>query len=536
MKKVLIIFLIIGIATIFYFYFFPIIFPPQNPTKMLEEIFKKAEKTNEFKVGYNISLSLFLEDIGSEIKGNAILIHKNGKSKTTFNFERYPSSYFFEFFSPLTYEYECYTLPEGEIRCYKSSIIEPRYECEEVKSLQPLEIYSPLSRLNLIKEWKDKNIVNISYLGSKNIIGRKCDNFRFDVNLEKLIRETTEFPLFITKNANFSLFSCYDESTGIPLIFSYSLDTNDTRYSRSIKMGFEANSFSSSAEIDEITLPVPYEKVKWLPNFQLLETLCKPNSNEVKVAIKATKYIPSSSANLTLKFSTYGQSGDIYISSSYAYEGSHCVFINPENDNRGGEENYIYKTIDFGSSGKITWRWMVDEDAKKYCGFRKLSYWLDGSRKNVLDFCEVEKEKWYEYSLMLNGTHKIGIGVYSPGDGNNDWDAAIDYIEVEKEGRKTTYSFEDGSLQGWETYNSYGYKTQTFTSTILFNGAKKDEIKILNFTLPITLEKDKSYSGYLYIGNLKQIIYCSTYQPSYYFTGFFTQLLEKLKNITQSTF
>ena len=540
--KVFFLILILSASGLIFFagYYYNWFFKP-DPLKLLDQLFQKMENLKEYRITYDIKASVSSGGIGSELRGSAETIAKNGKIKTTIRFET-PESSYFSTFSRNYYEY--YTLPEGNVMCYQTSIIEPEYHCKEVESEVAFgeTPMPPQAQTQKLQEWKDKGIAKISYEGEKKVAGRTCQNFRFDMDVEKLMKEEMEFLLYVkSENVNFTIFSCYDKETGIPLEFSFKFDIfyNYSKYyssSSSMEFTYEATSFSRDAGIEDISLPVPYEKVEWLPNYRILETLCKPDSNEVKIAIEATKNIPAGLANLTLKYSTYGQSGDVYITSSYAYDGSYAVFIDPENDNWGGEKNYIYKTIDFGNSGKITWRWMIDHDAK-YCGFRTLSYWLDGERTDVLDFCYAEKEKWYEYSLELSGTHKIGIGVYSPRDGNNKWDAAIDYIEVEKDGSKTIYSFEDGSLQGWNEYNSYGYKTERFKTSLSFDGARKGEIKILNFTLPQPLEADEYYSGNLYVNNVKQYVYCSTYKSrTYPLTGFFAKIIEKLRNITQSIF
>ncbi len=74
-------------------------------------------------------------------------------------------------------------------------------------------------------------------------------------------------------------------------------------------------------------------------------------------------------------------------------------------------------------------------------------------------------------------------------------------------------------------------------SEVSFDGATKGEIKILNFTLPRSLEKNEVYWVYFYINNVKQYTSCSTYKSrAYPLTDFFAKIIEKLRNITQSIF
>ncbi|MEM5834520.1 MAG: hypothetical protein QXQ69_01565 [Candidatus Aenigmatarchaeota archaeon] len=542
MEKVVLAFLVVlavGILAGIVLYF---LYPSVNTSDLLTKIFEKAEKVNEIGISYSLSLSYYSGSLERTTSGSLDFIYANGNHKSLIKIESSPYLYFSS--SELAnyygkYELEIYSIPEGSIACTKTSIINPTYSCEEFNPVKmiayPLDIGHQTKNL---KELVEKKIASVSYLGEKEFINRKCDYFKFKIDLKKLSQEYQPEFLSSYTNANYTVYSCYDEETGFPLYYSFEMVSNSSygsySYVSGLKGEYEAKSLAFDVDETQIRLPVPLEKVTWLPNFEIIESYCDLNSNEVKIAIEALKNMLGGEANLTLKYSTYGTSGDIYITSSYAFNGSYSVFVNPENDNWGGEENYIYQTIDFGNRGKIKWRWMVDEDACCY-GFRYLSYWLDGTRRKVLDFREAEKGKWYEYTLELNGTHKIGIGVYSALDGNNDWDAAIDYIEVEKDGSKTIYNFEDGTFQGWEKYNSYGYKTSSVSASSSFEGAKKGEVKILNFTLSSPLKRNESYTIYLEINKVKKTSYCYTSEPRITVTGLFTEILKKIMNITQAT-
>ncbi|RLI98100.1 MAG: hypothetical protein DRP00_02705 [Candidatus Aenigmatarchaeota archaeon] len=311
----------------------------------------------------------------------------------------------------------------------------------------------------------------------------------------------------------------FDIGTGILLLHASGFrGVGSTTELLSTNLDLTENTLPSSEYLESLRKIEPELFEFRLPRYEIVETSCKPNSNEVKIWVKANEKISSGVANLTLAYLNCRRWGKIYLTSLHAYNGSHSVFIDPENENPGEEKDYIYKAINFGDNGRIKWRWMVDENAKELCNFRYLTYWIDNVPNYAIDFCEIEKGKWYEYSLNLKGNHTIGIGVFSWLEGNNDWDAAIDYIEVEKNGTRTVYDFENGTLEGWNRYNSYECKTEWLKASLPFEGCEKNEVEILNFSIPQPLRAKKYYLMHLYVNGIKQRSYCITYN--------FTEIVE----------
>jgi len=518
MKTIAIILLliVIGIATGIAFYF---LFPPVNAFELLEKIFEKTQKVNELGASYSLSFTSFSESTETTVQGSLDFIYANGKSKSVLKFEEFPYFYLssnssesismnvISPFYPRSHEIEIYSIPEGNIACFKTSIIVPDYSCAEFEPVQTIGEYPAFGpQTTLIKEWAEKKIMNVSYLGKKEFIKRKCDYFKFDVDINKLLQEYKAGISLTSRNSNFTIFSCYDDETGFPLYFSQEITVNYSygsySYLSGYKTTFEAKSLTFDVDETQIKLPVSLNKVQWLPRFDIAETLCPENSQEIKLAIQTVKDLPSGNATLNIS--------DTQTTTTYPYA------------EVTGYDHYCFSLSDivYGTTLKFTFtskndssysrQFIIGIDCSEAHGknlYPSYSYgceYCSGEGK----YCSMGTYRYasYTFSSNLPGTHEICVWPTS----EKEYLWQLDKIEIEKKVQ---------------------YRIQTD-----FEGMKKGETKVLTFSVPFTFKKNNYYYLTLNIEGFTDSSYCypSQQRPSVP-TGFFGKLIEKIINITQAT-
>lgn len=509
--SLLIFLIVLGILAGLMLYFF---FPPVNTSDLLSQIFEKAGKVKEIGISYSLSYSSFSDGTETTGEGSLDFIYANGNSKSVFKLQATPYSYFLSnssefvvvppYYSRIA-KFEIYSLPEGNIACAQTSVITQKYECIEIEPSKIVGDYpfGMIFQPNL-KEWLEKNIINASYLGKKEFINRKCDYFKFDVDISKLTSYIAGISIR-SKNASFVIFSCFDEETGFMLFHSYEIVYNYSYGSYSYRSGsrtsFEAKNLSLEVDETQIKLPVPLNQVQWLPRFEIIETLCQENSREIKIAIQSIKDLPQGSATLN-------------ISTTQTYTNYPHVQVN-------GYNHHCFSLSDIFSGTSVTFTFssindtytryfIIGIDCSEAHGknlYPSYSYECEYCSKGG-KYCSMGTYRYptYYFSSDLPGNHEICVWPNSPS--NSTWQ--LDKVEIRKRVQHSTKSD--------------------------FEGMKKGEIKVLSFSVPFAFKRDDYYTLTLEIGGSKSSGYCypSMYRPPVAL-GFFTKILEKIINITQAT-
>lgn len=512
MEKIVIFFVLLGIlaATGLAIYF---LFPPVNASELLEKIFKKTEKIDELGVSYSVSFTSFYGSSETTTQGSLDFTYANKNSKSSMKLESSQYLYFSLNESELAVlpskygEVEFYSIPEGNILCIKTSIITQEYSCAEFDLTQTIGEYPSdvASQTKLLKEWIEKKIVNASYLGKRQYINRKCDYFKFDVDINKVM---SELKIAITRqNANYTIFSCFDEELGISLYHSYEIVTNYSYGSYSYLSGFkgsyEAKSLSFDVDETQIKLPVPFNKVQWLPRFEILETLCQQDSREIKLAIESTKDLPF--GNATLNISTTETSITYPYAKVDGYN-HYCFYLS--DIKYGTSLKFTFTSIN--DSDSYSRQFIIGIDCSEAHGKRLYPSYSYGCEdcSGGGKYCSMGTYRYptYYFSSELSGAHEICI-----------WPTS-----------------ESGYL--WQLDKIETQKSVSYESKTSFEGMKKGETKILTFSVPYTFKKGKYYYLNLEIEGFKSSGYCyPSVSPPPIPSGFFAKLIEKIMNMTKPT-
>lgn len=514
MEKIVVFFVLLGslVAISLSIY---LLFPPVNSLELLERIFQKIEKIDKLRVSYSLSFTYFYDSSETTNEGSLEFIHANKNSKSLIKLESSPNIYFSANESelavipplyPFRYnEAEFYSIPEGNIICIKTSIITQQYSCAEFEPIYLIGEYPSdlLSQIKLLKEWVEKKIVNASYLGKREYINRKCDYFKFDVDVSKVRSELkTSLP---KQNASYIIFSCFDEKLGIPLFHSYEIIARYSygtySYSSSFKGNYEVKSLSFYVDESQIKLPVPLNKVQWLPRFRIVETLCQEDSNEIKLAIESIKDLPSGSANLNISTT---ETTATYPRAQVDGYNHYCFYLS--DIKHGSTLKFTFSSINDSYSRQF----IIGIDCKEAHGKRLYPSYPYGCEdcSEGGKYCSMGtyKSPSYYFSSDLSGNHEICV--WPTSEKNYLWQ--LDMIEIKK---------------------SVSYESKTS-----FEGMKKGETKILTFSIPSTFKKGKFYSLNLEIEGFKSSGYCyPSISPPPIPSGFFAKLIEKIINITQAT-
>jgi hypothetical protein len=501
----IILILIIALISMFSVIWYTSLLKPDT-IKLLDEMYRKHFEIKKYSLNYSVTGKLSLDGISIQIKGsaNAVSINKSLRIVAEFNLPWQYSEFFTstQGSSNQKFESQFYSIPEGKIECIKSfSIIEPRYECREIESENIMEeqMTMPQFQVDLLKNWTKRGIVSVSLEGTRKIIGRECYNFKFDANAEKLAEELNYSMYFRERSVNATIFQCLDKEFGLPLYSQLVLAANVTyggyRFFQEIEIRTEASALSFDVGIDKIELPLPLEKVKWLPTFTIVETSCKANLNEVKVAIKPRKDI-FGKAILNLVESK--------IESIYLYK------------NVTGYEHYCFMLSDIASSTSLSFMFRSVNDSygrmfiigidcpevkgkRVYPSFGKCEKCEKGKYCSMSSF---DSYASYIFDLDLPGSHEICV--WPTSERGYLW--SLDFITIERKVK--------------------------LTSEIDLEKISKGKISILNFTIPSYLSKNKYYTINLTINNSTSSSYCSTYEryslPLTQLTGSFVNVLEKL--------
>ncbi|MEM5794534.1 MAG: hypothetical protein QXS48_00110 [Candidatus Aenigmatarchaeota archaeon] len=309
MKQLLIILIILILAVVLVAgYYFGIeleIF--RDPGQILFEAIEKSSKIDKYRISYSVGGSIALGSMEVSVNGDATIVKFENKYKTVANVSM-PSM--FGTGTTSTYS-ETYILPEGNVKCEKASLITQRYYCVEVEpstgfSLGESISFSPQAQINLLKEWMEKGIIRVSNLGVKYIINRKCNNLKFDVDLNKLMQNVTGGFTIKEGEASFTIEMCLDKEYGMALETKYNIWIKNLMGNElEFKTNIEATKLSYDVSRSDVELPVPISEVKWLPKLSIMSSECEANSNLVKVTVKAKKDMPTGQALLNITWDEY---------------------------------------------------------------------------------------------------------------------------------------------------------------------------------------------------------------------------------------
>jgi hypothetical protein len=473
----LILALILLLAVFLMWYY--LLFPKQNPLKLLNELYQKEAQVKKYSLNYSFDAMFGYGSMLLKVKGNESLIKINESSKTTA--EASSEGY--------NYTIEYYSLPEGRFKCSRVSMnksilkVKSGYECEEVKSenitkqiIQPQQM-ATTSYLDLLKNWTQKGIVNISFNGTRKIIDRECYNFKYNVNVEKLINELnySNYSGYL-RNSNLTFFECLDKDFGLPLLIQEEFIINATSSNPIyLNLTLRATSLSFNVGINKIGLPIPLKDVKKIPKFGILNTSCEVGSNQINVIIKAKENL-SGTATLNVADSRIEE-----------------IYLNKKVD---GNDHYCFTVSNITSGTLLTAElfrlndssgreFVISIDCPEIEG-RNVYPSIEESciKCNKGEYC-LAGESTYGYKLLyyifdkdLPGSHQICIWPNS--DRGYLW--SVDSIKI--------------------------YKKIQLVSTINIGKILKNERVILNFTLPSNLSNYYFYEMNLTIGNSTDSSFC----------------------------
>ena len=473
---------------------------------ILSNAYQKAASLKKYNLTYSLEMKAGSNGVWETAKGTTNLVFYENTSKTTTKIET--SSY--QYFPSSSRKLEVYTIPEGTIVCTKYSYFS-NYSCREIETTQTLlqqsGFISPQDQVNKIKEWKEKGIVNTSYLGEKEIIGRKCDNFRFDIDPNELVKEMG-YPVSLEGNVSFFMLVCYDKEFGVPLSLSFDMEytsksgyTVPTYHTYGVKLSFEATDLNFNVNKDVIKLPVSLDKVYWLPRFNIEDKLCEAGSKVVKLYVVAKKDIPASDALLNVSW----------------YK-SDTIYTNATVD---GYNHYCFSLSDIKAGTTIRFNYQkINDTSSSYS-----RYFMIGIDCPEADGKNLQKSYGCENCVGGGKYCYIGSGYYNSYTFDSDLPGTHTIC--------TWPSSEHGHL--WQINSVYINKEMRMESKTSFPGMKKGEGKELDFTMPFALETGESYTLNLKIGNFESSSYC--YPGSHVYptplTGAFSGIIGKILNRTR---
>jgi len=477
--KLLLILFVIAILLSVGFFIYNVFSQQNSAVRILNELLQKKSQFKKYSLNYSIVGNAIIGEYplsySMNVKGSVDIISINGTSKTTAKFN----------FRSLNSSVEYYSIPEGKF--IKTSIstsgsfykILPvgSYEYEEIgnENITGIEnivrgeieesrdLATLQDQLDSLMNWTKKGIAHVSVEGESKIIGRDCYNFKFYIDTDKLAKELNisshDYLLFL-KDMDFTVLQCVDKESGLPLSSQLKITSKPGlgRYDLNIKM--EAIALSFDVKLNKIELPVPKDKVIWLPKFRILETKCQLNSNKVEVTIKANKNIYGKA--LLKVISTSPEK--IYPNKNISSYDHYC--FNLSDITSGTFLKFTLKNINKKVSNPLV---VISVDCPEFMG-KKVGYPSFGNCGNCSKgkYCFIGEGETtiagdyllvdYTFYSDLPGTHEICI-----------W-----------ENNETNYLWKVESV---EIYRK-------MMSSIDIGNVSKGEIKTLNFTLPSNLSED----------------------------------------------
>jgi len=235
----------------------------EQALEILQSAEDKSQNISSYTGSYSISMNMdILSSITSysmDISGAFDLWKKGGKNKlfgimdVLLNGQQEQGSLYI------------YSLPDGQYVCTDEGA-----SCQQTEETGlMMDINMPGESLQMLQGLVNNNVVTLSYLGTKNVTGRTCDNIQFNVNPNK-ITEAMELPVGsitpemqdVMQNMNLYYTACMDQETGHALEFvtQMSLQGNVQSESVSMDMGMQmtATALDINADVDDSVFELPY--------------------------------------------------------------------------------------------------------------------------------------------------------------------------------------------------------------------------------------------------------------------------------------
>ncbi|RLG15963.1 hypothetical protein DRN63_04770, partial [Nanoarchaeota archaeon] len=292
-----------------------------TPEEILYQSARKFESVKKINESFEATYIIMGGGVGIIITSNGELYRDKDLNKTKVVLHMTMPSYYGGGMANTTLE--MYNLPEGAFICGESY---KGYECQETETTYTL---APTTNLTTLTTLGVQEMVNMEYIGPRTYAGRTCDYITINIPEDKFIDVlkaiSPSIPLSeegslsweeISENitsGSMGIEICLDREIGdatyakMDMSFtikgrSYTGEVTETP----IKFNIEVKVTKVSQEVDPsiFELPVAWEEVKWLPKFEIVNVTCKPNSNVVKLWIRARKDI-SGEAKLTLSWMDY---------------------------------------------------------------------------------------------------------------------------------------------------------------------------------------------------------------------------------------
>jgi len=292
-----------------------------SPAEILYQSAKKFESVKRINESFETTYIIMSGGMGIIITSSGELYSDKDLNKTKVVVHMTMPSYYGGGTQNATFE--IYNLPEGAFICGESY---GAYECQEMEMIYNL---TPTTNLTTLTTLGAQKMLDMEHIGPRTYAGRTCEYITISVPEDKFIDVlktiSPSVPLPEGESLNWEELSenitsgsmdmelCLDREIGdatyVKIDMSFTLKsesyTGEVRETP-IKFNIETKVTRLSQEVDPsvFELPVAWEEVKWLPKFEIINATCQPNSNVVKLWIRARKEI-SGEAKLTLSWIEY---------------------------------------------------------------------------------------------------------------------------------------------------------------------------------------------------------------------------------------
>jgi hypothetical protein len=219
----------------------------QNPEQIVNNAIANAEKTDDYKMEYNLKISM----AGMSMSGTSTFYKKADRVRTD-------TSMFMLGVPVTTSNYEI----DGHTYTCSSSMGKITCAETEKSSFVP----GPEKSMDMMNDFIKKGVVRMAYINSPAIAGAACDNVSFDFDPAKFSEAAAELTGQVdteTAQSNvrtFRMSSCYDRNTGLPLEMSMDIDIAESETFSQVAMSIQMTATSFQlAPVDDFVFTLPAE-------------------------------------------------------------------------------------------------------------------------------------------------------------------------------------------------------------------------------------------------------------------------------------
>ena len=203
-----------------------------DPEKVTIEAINKQLKLNTYSTTYNLSYSTKAGGLNLNANGDISIIKNNNMTKVSLSLDTFGEKI----------KIDQYQTPNGVIQCMRSLL---NTTCQKVTQ-DSLPLKTPQEQSEALKQLIQDKVLILSYLSTKTVAGRNCDEI-------KSVYDPKKAGTLSQESGNLEMIMCLDRDTGMPLEMSMNFDLGTGDKQGAIKINMELKDINF--EIHKIDLP-----------------------------------------------------------------------------------------------------------------------------------------------------------------------------------------------------------------------------------------------------------------------------------------